>query len=163
MIKKNLFIISGFKIVWLSCVFGEVYLSSLFGFFIGAFFLLIYFFSKKNKIHTFKVISFFSLIGYFFDSLLSFFELYNIEAEYNFIFLPLWFLILWPSFCCLLVDVLIFLKNKTLLSISLGGIFGPLSYYAGISAGIASFSNIMVFLLISIFWALIMFVYSKFF
>ena len=105
MIKENLFTILGFKVVWLSCVFGELYISSLFGFISGIIFLLIFLFFKIEKITAIKIILFFSLIGYFFDSLLSFFGLYRINAQINFLFLPLWFLVLWPCFCCLLIDI----------------------------------------------------------
>jgi hypothetical protein len=163
MIKNNLITILGFKIVWLSCVLGEVYIDSLFGFFIGILFLITFLFFVSNKISAIKIILFFSLIGYLFDSSLSFFKLYTIKAEINFIFLPIWFVVLWPSFCCLFVNVLSFLQNKFFYATVLGAILGPLSYYAGLSLGLANVSNTMVFLLISIFWSLMMFSYSKFF
>ena len=163
MIKENLFTILGFKVVWLSCVFGELYISSLFGFISGIIFLLIFLFFKIEKITAIKIILFFSLIGYFFDSLLSFFSLYRINAQINFLFLPLWFLVLWPCFSCLLIDVLKFLKNKKIFITILGAIFGPLSYYAGISAGLASVSSMTIFILMSFFWAMLMFSYAKFF
>ena len=163
MMTKNLFTILGFKLVWLSCVLGEIYLNSIFGFFVGIFFLTVFLFFQIKKLATIKIILFFSITGYFFDSFISFFNLYVINAQTNFLFLPLWFLILWPCFSCLLIDVLSFLKNKFFLAVILGAIFGPLSYYAGLSTGLATVSNNLVFILISLFWSLIMLSYSKFF
>ena len=118
---------------------------------------------EQNKISFAKKILIFSFLGYSFDSLLIFFEFYSISAKINFLFLPIWFLVLWPSFCCLLVDVLTFLKNKKMLATFLGGFFGPLSYYAGVSSGLANFSSVITFILISFYWALMMFLYSKYF
>ena len=160
--KKNLFTIFGFKLVWLSCILGEIYINSLFGFLVGGLFIFFFLIFNDKKNFSIKIILFYSLAGYSFDSLLSYFELYTIDAKTSFIFLPLWFLVLWPSFACLLIDVLVFLKNKKIFSTILGAIIGPLSYYAGISSGLASISNIVVLLLISFFWSLMMFVYSKF-
>lgn len=161
MFKKNVFTILGFKTVWLGCILGEIYINSLFGFFLGSIFLILFIFSIDKKLSAIKIIFFFSLIGYLFDSFLSFFGFYIVNAQINFLFLPIWFLILWPSFCCLFIHVLVFLKNKNLLSAILGLIFGPLTYYAGVSSGLASASGIIAFLLISFFWSIIMFIYSK--
>ena len=163
MIKKNLLTILGFKIVWLSCVLGELYINSLFGFFAGIIFLLFFLINEKKILLAIKTILFFSLIGYFFDSLLSFFGFYKINAQINFLFLPVWFLALWPCFCCLFINVLTFLKNKKLIATIIGAVIGPLGYYAGVSVGLASFSSIIALYLMSFFWALMMFCYSKYF
>jgi len=160
MLKKNFFTILGFKVVWTSCVFGDLYISSFFGFFIGIIYLFFFLFYQKNRLSVAIIILFFSLIGYSFDSFLSFFAFYTINSQINFLFLPIWFLVLWPCFCCLFVDVLTFLKNRKFISIILGGIFGPLTYYAGFSLGLVSFSSFISLILISFFWALFMFTYS---
>ena len=162
MTKNNLLTILGFKFVWLCCFFGEIYFNSFLGFFSGIIFLLFFIFSLKEKLSAIKIIFIFALIGYSFDSLLSYLGFYVINAQVNILFLPLWFLILWPSFCCLFINVLTFLKSKRLLALILGSVGGPLSYYSALSAGLATVMNIEVFLLISLFWALIMFAYSKF-
>ena len=163
MLKKNLFTILSFKIVWLSCFFGEIYFSSLVGFVVGVIFLGTFIFFQQKKLLIIKKIFIFSFIGYSFDSLLSFLGFYKINAQINFLFLPLWFLVLWPCFSCLLIDVLKFLKYKKIFITILGAIFGPLSYYAGISAGLASVSSMTIFILMSFFWAMLMFSYAKFF
>ena len=43
-----IFNIVGFKITWLSCVMGEVYLSSWLGVVIGLIYLYIYFYFEKK-------------------------------------------------------------------------------------------------------------------
>ena len=157
----NLFVLIGFKITWLSCILGEIYINSFFGLIIGVIYLFIFFHYQKNLKRSFYIIIFFSFIGYTFDSFLSFFEIYQIKAQLNFLFLPIWFLVLWPSFSCLLVEIFIFLKNKNILSLLLGGIFGPISYYAGVSLNLVESSNYKTFIIISIFWSLMMFFYSS--
>ena len=158
----NIFTLIGFKITWLSCVVGEISYGSLPGFLIGLIFLTLFFLFSKNKFKNFIVIGFFSVVGYLFDSVLSILDLFKINAEVNLLFLPIWFLVLWPSFCCLLINVLSFLKNNNLLSLFVGLIFGPLSYYAGVKIGLAEPLNSYVFLLISFYWGLMMYFYSKY-
>ena len=159
---SNFFIIIGFKITWLSCILGEIYINSWIGFFIGIIFLIFFFYYKSNKINYLSKILLISLIGYSFDSCLSYFNLYTIKAQTYFLFLPLWFLILWPSFSCLLIEYFKFLEKRKLLPILLGGILGPCSYYAGVSSGLASVSDYKVFILISVFWIFIMLFYSNY-
>ena len=163
MFNRKLLTIVGFKIVWLNCILGEIYINSLFGLYSGIIFLIIFILFIDNKLIAIKVISFFSISGYIFDSLLSYFNFYSVDAQINIFFLPIWFLVLWPSFCCLLVEVLAFLKKKFFISTFLGLFVGPLTYYAGISTNLAVSSGIISFLLISFYWSLMMFVYSKFF
>ena len=157
----NIFSLIGFKIVWVSCVFGELYVNSWIGFIVGIFYIIIFFLNDGDKLKSFKIIIFFSILGYIFDSCLSFFELYKINAQYNFLYLPIWFITLWPSFACLLVKALRFLKNYPILSIFFGAFLGPATYYAGITLGIAKSSTEFTFLLISLFWLSMMFFYSK--
>ena len=156
----NLFTIIGFKITWISCVFGEVYINSLFGFFVGLFFLTFFFAYQNNRFNTFKLILLFSIPGYIFDSSLNYFGLYKINSEVNIFLLPIWFLVLWPSFSCLFVKVFNFLKNYKSLAFISGFIFGPITYYAGISMSLAKAQGYESFFLIGIFWGLMMLFYS---
>jgi hypothetical protein len=162
LIFQKIYSIIGFKITWLSCIVGEVYIGSWFGFFIGLIYLSIYFTFPKNNFTIFKIILTISFVGYFFDSILSYLEFYKITAEINLLYLPIWFLILWPSFCCLLVDIFLFLDNKNFISFFLGSICGTLSYYAGVSVGLAEIGTNLTFFIIFLFWGLLFFCYSKF-
>ena len=159
---NNIFTLVGFKITWLACIFGELYFNSWVGFITGAIYLVIFFLNIEDKFKSIKIVLLFSFSGYLFDSILSLFELYTIESKTNFLFLPIWFLVLWPSFSCLLIKVLSFLRNYTLLSALTGALIGPISYYAGIQLGIASVVNNFIFIIISLFWFLMMFYYSKY-
>ena len=162
MLKFNkIFTLIGFKITWMSCVMGEVYINSWFGFIVGIIFLSFYFLFENKKIEALKLILILSFIGYFFDSVLSNLNIYYIDAHTNFLFLPIWFLVLWPSFSCLLIKCFAFLKNKYLLSFVIGGFFGPLTYYIGITSGLANYSGKISFMLMSLFWACFMLMYSK--
>ena len=110
----------------------------------------------------FYIILIFSLSGYLFDTLLSYCGLYKIEADIYFLSLPIWFLVLWPAFGTLLVNFFLFLRNKKLFSILLGGIVGPISYYSGIYIGIANASGYFTFVLMAVFWSTLMFCYCKY-
>tara|TARA_B110000116_G_C16673058_1_gene507134 strand:+ start:462 stop:989 length:528 start_codon:yes stop_codon:yes gene_type:complete len=157
-----IFNIVGFKITWISCVMGEVYFGSWLGLVIGLIYLFIYFFYEKNKFLSLKIVIFFSLIGYLFDSIMSYFGLYRIENSSYFLYLPIWFLVLWPAFSTLFVNTFVFLQYKPMLSIIIGALLGPISYYVGVTLGLVNIENYYVtFLPISIFWALLMFIYSK--
>lgn len=163
--SKNKIILTliGFKITWIGCVMGELYFNSWLGFVLGLTYLLIFFYYQNDKRRSLYIILFFSIAGYMFDSLLSFVEMYKIKADTTFLFLPIWFLILWPSFSSLLVNIFSFLEKKIILSFLIGGILGPVSYYAGVYLGLATVNNFfLTFLLIALFWALLLFFYSNY-
>ena len=160
---SKLLTLIGFKITWMSCIFGEIYISSWCGFLVGLVFLLLFFFYVEKKLKSFSIILIFSVLGYSFDSLLSSSEMYTINSQDNFLFLPIWFVVLWPSFCTLLIDCFSFLKKKYFFAILLGGIFGPISYYAGLSVSLANVPNYSVFIIMAIFWSSMMFIYSRYF
>ena len=158
----NIFSLIGFKVTWLGCVMGEIYISSYFGLIVGIIYLFIFFYFEKNKKRAFNIILIFSLAGYSFDSFLSYSDLYKINSDINFLFLPIWFLVLWPSFSSLLVNLFSFLKNNLIISILFGAIFGPLSYYAGIALGLVTLINYESFILMSLFWGVLMFLYCNY-
>ena len=158
----NIFSLIGFKVTWLGCVMGEIYISSYFGLIVGIIYLFIFFYFEKNKKSAFNIILIFSIAGYSFDSFLSYSDLYKINSDINFLFLPIWFLVLWPSFSSLLVNLFSFLKNNLIISILFGAIFGPLSYYAGIALGLVTIINYESFILMSLFWGLLMFFYCHY-
>ena len=161
--KYILFTIIGFKLTWLSCVFGELYFNSWFGFFIGITYLIIFLLTINNRWRALKICLTISLVGYFFDSLLSKYNLYVLEADINFLYLPVWFLVLWPAFSTLFVYVFLFLEKNIFISILLSSMIGPLSYYTGISVGLANVANFYYcFSLMIFFWAILIFLYCKY-
>jgi hypothetical protein len=159
---NNIFNLIGFKITWIACVMGELYINSFVGLIVGGIYLFIFFYFERYKKRAFNIILIFSISGYIFDSFLSYSGLYRINSDINFLFLPIWFLVLWPSFSSLLVNLFSFLKNNLIISILLGAIFGPLSYYAGIAIGLVTFINFESFILMSFFWGFLMFCYTNY-
>ena len=159
---KNIFLVlTGFQITWLSCVFGEYYEISLFGFFIGILYLLFFFYFKSNKIKALNICIIISLVGYLFDTILGFSQLFVINSKVIVGFLPIWFLVLWPSFATLFVDVFSFLKNRSILALLLGSFMGPPTYYFGIILGIAKSNDVVLTITImAIFWGLLFYLYS---
>ena len=159
---KNIFLtLTGYQITWLCCVFGEYYNFSFLGLIVGILYLCLFFYFINFKIRALQICLIFSFIGYIFDSLLGYFELFNIKSNIMFGYLPIWFLVLWPSFTTLFVNVLFFLKNYKLLSILLGSSLAPPTYYLGIPLGIAVSENITLAMLIMIFfWGLFLLLYS---
>ena len=157
---NNIFNLIGFKLTWIACVMGELYINSYVGLIVGALYLFIFFYFEKYKKRAFNIILIFSISGYVFDSFLSYSGLYKINSDINFLFLPIWFLVLWPSFSSLLVNLFSFLKDNLVISFLFGSIFGPLSYYAGIALGLVTLINYESFILMSFFWGLLMFCYT---
>ena len=159
---KNIFLtLLGFQLTWIFCVFGEYYSMPLSGLFMGILYLAIFFYSINYRLRALKICLIFSSIGYLFDSILGFSELFTIESKITVGYLPIWFLILWPSFSTLFVTILSFLKDRPILAFLLGSLFAPPTYYFGIPLGIAKSSNlIFAMIVMAIFWGLLLMLYS---
>ena len=165
MSKTKIFLIlSGYQLTWLMCVFGEVlYKSSLPGLISGSFFLLLVFINSKNKKRSFYIILLISIIGYLFDSVLVNFRIYDFNTSFNFGVLPVWMLVLWPSFATLFDEILVFLSKYKLIALILSGSLGPLTYYSGNILGLIDINNlILFFVLMILFWILLMVFYLNF-
>ena len=154
-------ILLGFQITWLGCIFGEYFNYPWLGIIIGILYLILFYSYTAQKKFALKTIIIFAIPGYIFDSSIQALSIYKIESDLIFGYLPVWMLVLWPTFTTLFVDVLNFLKNKPILAIILGSTLGPGTYYSGVPLGIASYTNINLGLgLMAIFWGVLMFVYS---
>ena len=156
--------LTGYQITWLMCVFGEIILKSFLpGIISGLIFLfLVAFFSKNIKKLIFITI-FISIIGYTFDSFLVSLKIYNFESSMHIGWLPIWMIVLWPSFAVLFDEVFNFLFNYKIIAILLSGVLGPLTYYSGSPLGLISINQLNLFLFFMvIFWILLMFFYLNF-
>ena len=154
-------ILLGFQITWLACIFGEYFNYPWLGVLTGILYLIFFYINTPNKKFALKTILIFAIPGYIFDSSIQALSIYKIESDLIFGYLPVWMLVLWPTFTTLFVDVLNFLKNKPILAIILGSTLGPGTYYSGVPLGIASYTNINLGLgLMALFWGILMFVYS---
>ena len=161
---KIFLMLSGYQLTWVMCVFGELlYNSFIPGLLCGLLFLAICFVNSDNIKKTFQIVFFISLIGYLFDTSLVFFEIYNFQTSLYIGVLPIWMLVLWPSFAILFDEILIFLSKFRITAVILSSILGPLTYFAGSPLGLININNLFVFfILMIIFWAILMIFYLNY-
>lgn len=158
---KAILILSGYQLTWLLCVFGElIYNSYLPGLIFGLFFLYVTFIKSDNKKNFISILFCISVPGYLFDSLLVYLNIYNFETSVNLGLLPIWMVILWPSFAVLFNEVFRFLEKHKLIAIFLSAILGPLTYYSGSPLGLLIINNLFLFVISMIgFWTALMMYY----
>ena len=161
---KIFLILSGYQLTWLMCVFGELWYSSFLpGLLCGLLFLTISFANSDNIKKTIQIVFLISLIGYLFDTSLVFFNIYNFQTSLYIGVLPIWMLVLWPSFAILFDEILIFLSEYKIIAVILSGILGPLTYFAGSPLGLININNLFVFfILMIVFWAILMIFYLNY-
>ena len=146
------------------CVFGELlYNSFLPGLICGILFLLICYVDSVNKNKTIQTVLSISIMGYSFDTILVFVEIYNFQTSLYFGVLPIWMIVLWPSFAILFDEVLRFLSKFKFVAVLLSGILGPLTYYAGSPLELININNMFLFfVLMFIFWLGLMYYYVNY-
>ena len=103
-----------------------------------------------------KVIGFIVLVGLTWDSLLVFFGLivYPDAVWFN---LPVWMVCLWILFATTFMHSMAWLSGYSWVSVFVGAVFGPMSYWAGVEFSDASFgaSPIMSMVVIAAGWAIL--------
>ena len=161
---KIFLMLSGYQLTWLMCVFGELlYNSFLPGLICGLLFLTICFINSDNKKKTIQTVLLISILGYLFDTILVFFEIYNFKTSLYIGVLPIWMIVLWPSFAILFDEILIFLSKYKIIAVILSSILGPLTYFAGSPLGLININNLFVFFILMIlFWAILMIFYLNY-
>ena len=161
---KIFLMLSGYQLTWLMCVFGELlYNSYLPGLICGLLFLTICFINSDNKKKTIQTVLLISILGYLFDTILVFFEIYNFKTSLYIGVLPIWMIVLWPSFAILFDEILIFLSKYKIIAVILSSILGPLTYFAGSPLGLININNLVVFfILMIVFWAILMIFYLNY-
>jgi hypothetical protein len=161
---KIFLMLSGYQLTWLMCVFGELlYNSFLPGLICGLLFLTICFVNSDNKKKTIQIVLLISILGYLFDTILVFFEIYNFKTSLYIGVLPIWMIVLWPSFAILFDEILIFLSKYKIIAVILSSILGPLTYFAGSPLGLININNLFVFFILMIlFWAILMIFYLNY-
>ena len=161
---KAFFIFSGYQFTWMMCIFGElIYASYLPGLIFGLFFLSLCFVNSNNKKKFILILLYISIPGYLFDSTLVYLNIYNFETSFQIGLLPIWMLILWPSFAILFNEVFKFLEKYKLIAICLSAILGPLSYYSGSPLGILIINNLFLFVFLMVsFWIILMIYYLNY-
>ena len=102
-------------------------------------------------------------MGYLFDTILVFYEIYNFKTSLYIGVLPIWMIVLWPSFAILFDEILIFLSKYKIIAVILSSILGPLTYFAGSPLGLININNLVVFfILMIVFWAILMIFYLNY-
>ena len=155
---------SGYQLTWLMCVFGEIlYKSFLPGFICGLIFLFLVFINTQNKRKLIFIVFSISIFGYLFDSILVNLKIYNFESSFYFGSLPIWMLVLWPSFASLFDEVFVFLSKYKLIALLLSAVFGPLPYYSGSPLGLININQLLLFFILMItFWVFLMMFYLNY-
>jgi hypothetical protein len=161
---KIFLMLSGYQLTWLMCVFGELWYNSFIpGLICGLFFLAICFLSSENRKKTTQIVFLISLIGYLFDTSLVFFEIYNFQVSLYIGVLPIWMLVLWPSFAILFDEILIFLSKYKIIAVVSSSVLGPLTYFAGSPLGLININKLFIFfILMIVFWGILMIFYLNY-
>ena len=165
MSKIKIFLtLTGYQITWMACVFGQDTLNQpLLGIYIGVLYLLIFFYFNKNKIKFLKLSLYISIPGYFFDTFMVYFSIYEFNTSLIIGTLPSWMIILWLSFSTLFDEILTFFIKYKFVGIILSTILGPFTYYIGEPIGIISINDGVSFIiLMTTFWFFLMVYYLQF-
>ena len=156
--------LSGYQLTWLMCVFGELWYNSFIpGLICGILFLFICYVNSDNKNKTIQIVLSISILGYLFDTILVFFEIYNFQTSLYIGVLPIWMIVLWPSFAILFDEILMFLSKYKIIAVILSSVLGPLTYFAGSPLGLININNLFLFFALMIFfWAILMIFYLSY-
>ena len=161
---KTFLMLSGYQLTWLMCVFGELWYNSFLpGLICGILFLFICYVNSDNKNKTIQIVLSISILGYLFDTILVFFEIYNFQTSLYIGVLPIWMIVLWPSFAILFDEILMFLSKYKIIAVILSSVLGPLTYFAGSPLGLININNLFLFFALMIFfWAILMIFYLNY-
>jgi hypothetical protein len=161
---KIFLMLSGYQLTWLMCVFGELWYNSFLpGLICGILFLFICYVNSDNKTKTIQIVLSISILGYLFDTILVFFEIYNFQTSLYIGVLPIWMIVLWPSFAILFDEILMFLSKYKIIAVILSSVLGPLTYFAGSPLGLININNLFLFFALMIFfWAILMIFYLNY-
>ncbi|MDC0342912.1 DUF2878 domain-containing protein [Alphaproteobacteria bacterium] len=161
---KIFLMLSGYQLTWLMCVFGELWYNSFLpGLICGILFLFICYVKSDNKNKTIQIVLSISILGYLFDTILVFFEIYNFQTSLYIGVLPIWMIVLWPSFAILFDEILMFLSKYKIIAVILSSVLGPLTYFAGSPLGLININNLFLFFALMIFfWAILMIFYLNY-
>lgn len=147
----------GFQIGWFACVLGAAYHAPWLGVFNALFILMLHCKRSKHKQAETSLLLLAALFGLVFDSLLLHLGWVSFApvAYWPYALSPPWMVALWALFASTLNLSLNWLKQYTALACLLGGISGPLCYWAGERLGalhLVNFNMAMVYLAVG--WAI---------
>lgn len=108
---------------------------------------------QKMKTSLFLKLIFLGFVGMGFDGLMAHFGGVHFQSAGAWS-LPFWMISIWLLFVLLLPWIQSFFDKRLLLASGLGFIFGPLSYYSGVSLEVLRLSTPTVLVVYGIFWSL---------
>jgi hypothetical protein len=123
-----------FQLGWAVCVFGGNSMAVVYSIFA----LLIHHRYVLQSASEWRIIGWVSLVGISWDSLLVFLGVI-IYPDAVWLSLPFWMVCLWILFATTFMHSLAWLYRYRWLSVILGAVFGPMSYWAGVEFSDASF------------------------
>lgn len=139
-----------FQVGWFVCVLGGNSVSVLA---VIVMLLCHWLFVSKNS-GEWKSILFVAVLGVLIDSLL--FSLSVLVFPQHDLLPPIWLMSLWIIFATTLNHAFKWLQSHLMLAVWVGGIFGPLSYLAGVKLTDVDFgiSSVYALLILSVIWAI---------
>ncbi len=151
--RDRVFLFFWFYIGWFGCVFAARYNWS----FVSLIFPIVAWgYSRHQKIVIGKRLYLLlacALIGYFSDALFLFQNVISFPNSRSAL-PPVWLLSMWLLFASVLPMMALVFANRLPWAVVLGGVFGPLSYYAGISFDIFKFTSIFSLPIYVVFWGI---------
>jgi hypothetical protein len=149
-----------FQIGWFACVLGAAHHQDLWAVLATIVYLIIFITRCADPIFELKLITKVLIYGVSTDSLISYLGFMQLGDTWPTPYLsPIWMWALWALFASMLNSSLAWLRNRPILGAVLGGVFGPISYEAGIRLGAGTWgpdSQINGLIAIAIVWAVAM-------
>jgi hypothetical protein len=141
-----------FQLGWAVCVLGGNLMAVAYS---GIALLIHHRYVAKSK-SEWHIIGWVALVGITWDSLLVFFDLI-VYVDAIWFSLPVWMVCLWILFATTFMHSLAWVSRYCWLSVILGAVFGPMSYWAGVELSDAFFgaSPIMSMTVIASGWAIL--------
>ena len=117
---------------WWACVVGVVkYNQTYFGPLVMFFFIIFHLLMIKNKKKEIIFLFIAALIGFFVDSVKASTGFITYNGAYLEYFAPIWIISMWVGFAATINHSGSWVKNRYLVAIFLGIVFGPLNYLVG--------------------------------
>lgn len=117
---------------WWACVMGVInYNQPYFGPLVMFIYIFFHFLMIKNKKNEIIFLFIAALIGFFVDSVKAFTGFITYNGAYFEYFAPIWIIAMWVGFAATINHSGSWVKNRYLVAIFLGIIFGPLNYLVG--------------------------------
>jgi hypothetical protein len=132
----NLLNVVLFQIGWFASVLGAAHGHPWLGPFVAVPIIGAHLWQAPDRVMAFRRVLFVGCLGTVIDSALGFLGLLQFQETVTPVwFCPPWLIALWTIFATTLRSSLAWLADRLRLAALLGGIFGPISYYAGQELG----------------------------